>query len=220
MKLLDCIKFDGPSSRDPEDLRAWFIRHQDKTVYELAEAMNYSPQHIRLLRKAFGLNKPNPFHDPKKRETMRRKKLEKGVIPNSIDRSKLNDYEWLRTKFIDEKWTKQDVAHACGVRNIDVHNKLIEFKLLIPNACKNKQWLYEHYIKKKLSTIDCARMAGVYPYTIQLWLYRFGIGTRLEGEALGAPHAVSVTFADCEDDVSTTAVAEQAGTQNAHKKNS
>jgi hypothetical protein len=196
MQLMDYIKFDGPASYKLEDIKVWLEQHQDKTIYELSEAAKRSPQRVRSWRNVFGLNKPNPFHDPKKQETMRRKKLQKGIIPNSVDKSKIEDHEWMHEKFINQKWTKLDIASVCGVRNIDVHNKLVEHGLFVPNACKNKEWLYEYYIRRKLSTVDCAKIAGVYPYTIQLWLYRFGLETRMDGEATGARGAIPITITD------------------------
>lgn len=49
---------------------------------------------------------------------------------------------------------------------------------------REKSWLYQRYIKEKLSTYEIARICGRSSVTIREWLNKWGIPLRSRSEAL------------------------------------
>ena len=56
----------------------------------------------------------------------------------------------------------------------------------VPQLYKNKEWLYQKYIKEKRTAEECGKIAGCFKNTILRWLKRHNIETRFQASGLNS----------------------------------
>lgn len=87
--------------------------------------------------------------------------------------------EWLLEAA--EKYGVAQISKKAGIHIRNVYHLLekrgrnIEFKR---HKCDDAEWLYEHYVKKKLNVKDIAELADVSESTLKQWLAGHGFSTR------------------------------------------
>lgn len=109
----------------------------------------------------------------------------------------LNDKEWLYQKYIIEKISAHEIARIVGAKSsqsieqalyrMGIKIGRIRPKRVIGVSCyallNDKEWLFENYVNKKLSTIDIAEIVGAKSAsTVCQSLRRLGIPVRTKSE--------------------------------------
>ena len=98
--------------------------------------------------------------------------------------------EWLRSKYWDEELSLYKIGKFCKVDHRKIWYWMKKFNIhrrsFIPNDIRyrNKNWLYEKYIKEELSTTQIAKLCKITDVIVGQWLKRFNISCRSLGESV------------------------------------
>jgi len=96
--------------------------------------------------------------------------------------------EWLRGKYIEENLSTIKIGKLCEVTGTTIGNWLRKFNIKctynIPEDTRyrNKNWLENEYMDKKLSTVQIGKICNVDNKVIHKWLKRYDIPLRSTGE--------------------------------------
>jgi len=113
-----------------------------------------------------------------------------------IQRMKSNEYynkKWLHQKYIIEGLSAVKISRICGINDVKIGCWLREFNIPIHTHYSSynsliykwldKEWLYEKYIKERLSTPEIAKLYKISCSTIREYLIKYNIPIRSVGEA-------------------------------------
>lgn len=98
--------------------------------------------------------------------------------------------EWIYTKYIKEKLSTRQIARLVNTGNKVIQYWLIKYNIprrsITPNNIdyRNKKWLENKYIDKKLSSVQIAKLCNICSATIHNWMRRYNIVSRSSGEGV------------------------------------
>jgi len=117
------------------------------------------------------------------------------VSKKEIEKCALKSYKdknWLRNRYWSNEKTTRDIANECSVakstiikwldlfkiRKRDNHTYMYETTNIGNETYRDRDWLYNKYIKRNMSMGEIAINCDVTPNTILNWLRNFNIDTR------------------------------------------
>jgi DNA-binding CsgD family transcriptional regulator len=108
---------------------------------------------------------------------------------------RVNDFQWLRKKYADEKKTTTEIADMCDCAQCTVEGRLRkhnipirESKYRIDSRLDDEQWLRKKYLKEGKSGADIAEICDCAPATARERLRSNSIQTRSSGAPPGKDH--------------------------------
>lgn len=182
---------------DKEWIYKRYIIDQKSTV-EIAKEINVNPSSISRSLKRFNIKIRSLSSAAKKRKGKRKFKAEK-----------LNNKEWLYQRYVVEKLTSYQIAdiaktnqrsvfaalkrHKIKSRDYSEASKLREYKSSFEHL-NDKEWLYEHYIIKKLSSQQIGDIIGCSSFNVRQYLKKYNIDLRDKIEARKLIEPVSFKY--------------------------
>lgn len=184
-----------PKPSDVESLRAFFHEHPELTTYELAKVAGRSASTIRNWKRKCGIESDQtgwgskrdsiPFINKPKKE---KREVERVTDPNIWDNE-----AWFKQQYEKNSYGIPTISRIIGRSIALVKGRLEKYQVRVrshaesvksKNPCFDKDWLDEHYNRKRWSLTRCAQEAGVVPYTIYNWLVSFDFEIRDIYEAM------------------------------------
>lgn len=173
-------QFKEVDIKDPSAIQKWFADHPYLTTNDHAQIAERSLFWIRKLKRFANIKQRTPKILPISKP---RKSVNTLVAPVDWD-----NQEWLRETAKTHNVTA--MAIACGISRRYMRDKLTKYKIkqmgekaFDPKSDKyNYQWVYEHYVTKRLSQAKCAKLAGISRQTFCIWLNRLKIAVRGKSE--------------------------------------
>lgn len=173
---------EKPDVKDIESLKKFFEEHEGYTNMELALRYGVSARTILNWKYKCGIET--------KKFKARQNYKHKVFVPDEIvDESVWNNHDWLYEHYVVKGFGVPKIAKITGTYNGKIQRSLKRYQIesagfgRCRNKCCNKEWLVEHYLKQKMPLAECAKLAGVNPYTIYNWLLKFDIYPRGPHEA-------------------------------------
>lgn len=103
----------------------------------------------------------------------------------SGDTKPLQDEQWLRERYHEDRLSTYEIADLCGVTRPTVCNwmKRHEIEIRAPtdgdlDLLKDEQWVRREYIEKERTTVEIAETVGVDHSCVRDWMDRHGIDRR------------------------------------------
>lgn len=133
--------------------------------------------------------------------------------------------DWLRKKYVTEELSQLEIAELCGVSQSAIYKWMKRHGIEARDASechkgakngswadspiKNREWLHEQYVERKLTLRQIADVADVSLRTVARWMERHNIPTRKGGNSFIADRSGSnngnwkggSTCEECGDDV-------------------
>jgi len=166
-------EFNRIDLSDQKSVRQWFDSHQHLSRNDLAQIAGKSKYWVAKLAKFAGLKQATPKNTP----PPHRRKIIHIEVPENWDR------EWLEKTL--QLHGFRAIATATGLHRTTILKKIkkwgIKFPTRTKHPCRNKRWVYDHYVVKGLSQRQCAELAGISPQTFSNWLNEFLIPIRRYG---------------------------------------
>jgi transposase len=175
-----------PDPTNIKSLKLFFEENRNLKTSELAQLAGRSMRTIQKWRAKIG--KPGKQMHPDKRP-----KKEKKEYPIITDRSVWDNEKWFRHMYEELGYGSDIIGRMIQRDSARVLQKLRRYGIRIRSFAEamasknphcNKDWIVEHYEVQNCTLIECAKMAGVNPYTFYEWLIRFQIHIRDAPEAL------------------------------------
>jgi len=186
-ELLELRKeFEKFDKKDPAAIRKWFADHPYLNVNDHAMIAGKSCWYIRQLRKRGGIGGTCPGKIPG--PTIRRR-IVNIEVPEDWDNK-----EWLQQALL--RYNQKQIAKAVGRHFTAINARIKKWNLITrpvqeivkpQHPCFSRAWLYDHYITKRLSTKQCAILAGTCHQTITNWLGRLNIPLKQRGGVTDTP---------------------------------
>ena len=168
------------NQEDPAALKKWFLKYPYINSPIQAMIMQTGLDLARRIKQKAGLRgkMPKNLPPPHKR---RISTLTPADIPENWDSK-----EWLAKAYV--KYTARELMEAIGISRRTLYKKYIKYGIKMAhrktyNPYCNKQWIHEHYVKKQLTQVECAELAGISFRTFARWLIKFDIPARDNIEA-------------------------------------
>jgi len=185
------IDFD---TTDVEQLKQFFEKHKEYKTHEISAKYMVPTSTVRYWRRKCGCTKESKH----KHKLLSMRKQRKVVEVEKVNDPEVWDnHDWFEEMYVNRKLGADLIARMIGKARKTVYNRLLRYgietrslkeALKSKNEYYSKEWLIDNYIKKNRRLIDCAKEAGVSPYTISNWLVSFGILPRDEALALAWKH--------------------------------
>jgi len=85
------------------------------------------------------------------------------------DRS-YRDPEYLRERYVEQRWSQQDIADECGVAQATIQYWIEKHGLERDLLYKDEKWLHKKYVENRRTRDEIADECGVSESTISRWL--------------------------------------------------
>lgn len=160
-------------TKDPVSLQKWFAKHPYLSVIDHAIVAQCSVWNIQNLKRRAKLTGSLPKTPVKSKA---RKAIRSLVVPENW-----NTKEWLEENI--KKYSAIDIAIAAGVSDTWVGILCKQYGIKIParrhhNPCYTREWVYEHYVVRRMTQEQCAQLAGICTQAFGAWLAKFQIPSR------------------------------------------
>lgn len=170
-----------------DELKKFFKEHEDYEAHEIACKYEIPVRTVRYWRDKAGI-KSNKQKLSKLKTRFKAKQFDKVTDPEIWD-----NHDWLHEHYVEKRYGTIIISRITGVSNVTIWRRLIKYNIPVrsseesvksKNVHCNYEWLYEHYIEKRMPRYKIAKMIGVSDYTISNWLSKFGILPRTMDEAM------------------------------------
>jgi transposase-like protein len=168
--------------KDALRVRKWFLDYPELTLLEHARIMNKAWPELHYLRQYCGVNPLLVVETPQGRLTWqasprKKQKLERLGRP-VVRETILQLYE--EGKSIREVSRITGNARRTIQRIVGATREIRPFSQVCAsqNPCNSREWLLEHYVRKRLSTRQCGALAGVSHVSIRQWIRKHGLASR------------------------------------------
>lgn len=184
---------------DPASLLTWFNRHPYLTVHDMARIGDVCLKTVYMWRKRAG------WVPPASAPTGCRQ--HKTIVPPRPEPRRATtpiappDWttDWLVAMY-DDGYSIPQLARAVRRSEMAVKLRLKRRRRLRANKdsvrsqhrCCTLAWVFDHYVRQKLSQKDCAKLAGVSRYTFSVWLNFFKIRVRSSVEQSIVKHGTDL----------------------------
>lgn len=177
---------------DPVQVREWLVKYPELTIREMAEVTLLAPCTLWRMRKRAGMRKAYLAElstmcvmSVKKAPTYRPRRV---ALDFEVPDDWATNKEWLAA-------TYKQIGLRLMMRLLKCSQTKITFALLKAgiilrkkagrsrNKCFNREWIEEHYMRKRLTLTKCANLAGVSVATFRQWLVIFAVPVRSKYEA-------------------------------------
>lgn len=171
------VEFKAINVKDDQQLAAWFDKHPYLRANDIAAIANVRRKQVYYWRAR--VNRARSKRVIKKPLTINKRVVDP---PPPAEYT----HAWVLECF-DAGYPVRSIARAANKNRETIAKVLIKNNRQIRDAkevlksthpCCNRAWLKKHYIDKKLSQTQCARLAGVSRYTMGEWLVQHGFRTR------------------------------------------
>jgi len=105
-----------------------------------------------------------------------------------LDKALLKDREFIKRLYA-QGYSRDLLSRMFGINTSYAHQLVAGFcsdlleekkRREEQRVHKNKEWLIEHYVRKRWSMRKCAKVAGVHTTTISNWLTKYGLPIRIK----------------------------------------
>jgi transposase len=171
-------------TKNPEELKQFFIDHKEYKPYEIALKYNIPVSTVRYWKKKYSPIKEEPSRHEKifQKRKFKKKKKTKPKYDKSICTK-----EWLEQKYVNEGLSMRQISSLVGVtatyifmliKSAGIQTRSQQEAQKSKNKYYNKEWLIEHYLVNNMTIEEISKIAKVNKYTISNWLVSFGIMPR------------------------------------------
>jgi transposase len=173
---------EKPDVKDIESLKKFFEEHEGYTNMELALRYRVTARTILNWKYKCGI-------ETKKFKPRQEHKHEVFVPDEVVDESIWDNHDWLYEHYVVKGLGTPKIARIAGTYDKKIQRRLRRYGIervgfgRCNNKCCNKEWLVKHYLKEKMTLMECAKLANVNIYTIYNWLLKFDIYPRGQHEA-------------------------------------